>query len=362
MPIDPGSLFTGQISTDEIREFWMADRSPRTDSFTYKTANSHVTYWIPASKGWPDEFGDIPDTDSLSKLRGFIQLALGVDYVQQQGGTFFLRRQLPLFHPIHTSLYCDAIVSINGVAIRGDDPNEWSVTLQTTTPNKWDKHEVVLSFGVPKWRMRGDSQVTKEPQRYTQFRLNPSVQLVSVDQGGIVLDGTPGSNKPTLHAAQRRESAGVIITWYRVPAEWLYNTADADFGFSLPRKLLKAQGRVNKSVFFGEPAETMKLMKVDLGEPYVMPLITDIQGDQDEIHNPYFAYDVTMFFEWCDPEPRGKAGEDRHGHNFFLHSDLQYYYGTVQGSGIKTFPTCNFDKIFTHWSDAFVSNPDGSLD
>ena len=350
MPIDPGSLYTGQITHDEIRQFWAGSegRSPRTDSFNYKVANCRETFWIPASR----DFDGNPTISSDVKLKAFIQLALGVDYVQQIGGTYFLRRQLPLFHPNHSSMYCDGIVSINGVQPRGDDPdNWWANTDQTFTPVLWDKHEVVLSFSYPKWRMRGDSQVTKEYQRYIQPKLVPSVQIVSVDKGNVVLDGTPGGNKPTLQAAQRREAAGVILTWYRVPAEWVHDTADPDFGFGLPYKLLAAQGRVNRTKLFGREPETMQLMKVDLGDPYVMPLLTDIQGEENEIHLPYFAYDITFYFEHYDPEPKGKAGEARHGWNFYLWNDLKYYYGTVQGNGAKVFQTCDMDKLFTHWSD-----------
>lgn len=360
MPIAPGSLYTGQIHYDEIREFWMGDRSPRTDSFNYKTANVHSTFWIPASK---DFDGNPTDVGSDVKLKAFIQLAMGVDYVEQVGSQFFLRRQIPMFHPIHSSLYCDGIISINGVAPRGDDPdNEWANSDQTVTPVLWDKHEVVLSFGMPRWRMRGDSQVTGEAQRYTYFKMNPSVQVVTLDKGNITLDGTPGGNKPTLQAAQRRESCGVIITWYRVPAEWVHDISNPDWGFSIPRKLMQAQGKVCKQAFFGEPAETMQLLKVELGEPYTMPLLSDILGEISAIHLPYYAYDITFYFDWVDPEPKGKTGETRHGWNFFLFNDLKYYYGTVEGSGIKTFKTFNATKLFTHFSDAFIVNPDGSLD
>jgi hypothetical protein len=361
MPISPGSLYTGQIDPIEICEFWMGDRSPSTASFNYKTANVHSTYWIPASKDWN---GNPTDVGSDVKLKAFIQYAMGVDYVEQVNSTTFaLRRQIPLFHPIHSSLYCDGIVSINGVAPRGDDPdNQYANSGQSVTPVLWDKHEVVLSFGMPKWRMRGDSQVTSEAQRYTYFKMDPSVQVVTLDKGNITLDGTPGGNKPTLQAAQRRESSGVTITWYRVPAEWVHDVSNPDYGFSIPRKLMMAQGLVNKEPFFGEPAETMQLMRVELGDPYTMPLISDIQGEQENIHLPYYAYDIVMHFRWTDPYPKGKAGETRHGWNLMLFNDLKYYYGTVEDSGLKTFRTFNANKLFTHWTDTFTVNADGSLD
>jgi hypothetical protein len=335
MPINPANLYFNQITPNEFKEYWVGDRSPSTASFNYKSSNVQAVFWVPMLAGFPDV-----------KLKALIERAMGVDYVEQTESGYKLRRLLPMFHPERTSLYCDGIVSINGVGFRGDYDTEWSVSNQSPTPLKWSHHEVVLSFGIPKYKMLGDSQVTKESQRYCQRKMTPSVSLVGVEKGIILLDApdSPRNNKPALQAMVRRESAGFQLIWYRVPAEWVHAPDE------LPYKLLAMQGRVNKEVFFGREAETIQCIKVDLGDPYVMPLITEVQGELSGIHDPYFAYDIVMDFEWYDPTPKGKAGETRHGWNFYISTDLKYYYGTAE-NGQKVYNMCDFDKAFTHYSD-----------
>ena len=319
MPLDPETLYIGEITEDEIKE-WTLDENPsrRTDSFSPRISNSQVTYKIP---------GD--------KLKAFVSYALGVDYV---GSDTKLHRVQPMYHPEWTSFWCDSIVSINGVGFRGDY-TEMVIYLDQVTPAKWAFFQVVVSFGMPPYHVLGDSEVTSEYQRYTAFKMTTDVELVSTPNGTVRYDA-PGEQwdaQPSLMPVTRREGAGLRLTWYRVPAEFIHEP------YKFPTKLLAMQGRVNDATFFGQDAEVLLCKHVDLGDPYVMPITTDTSGQ------PYFMYDVTFDLMYQDPTPKGKAGETRKGWNFGIASDLQYYYAKTTGD-VKIYTTYDFASAFTYRS------------
>jgi hypothetical protein len=322
--VNPANLPIGQITEAEILEYCDL-RSVRTDSFSVEQGNSQVTYYIP---------GD--------KLKAFVLYALGGAYV---GSGFQLCRLLPMYHPIWTWMNCTKIVSINGEGFDGDDTAA-VIYADQVTPAKWKKYVVVLGFDQLDYDVLPDSDATYgglEYKRYCSLKLIPNVQLVGVDSGSVTYDADAGDtfkDKPTIQAKARRETAGVEVTWHHVPAELLYERN------KLPRKMLAKQGYVNsEDPWLGEPAETLLLEDIDLGERFVFPFITDAVGQL------YYGHNVKFRYLWYDPTPKGKTGETRHGWNFSLYAgNLKYYYSRVTSSGLAVFQSTTFAPLFTHWS------------
>jgi hypothetical protein len=315
MPINPADLGIGEIADSDIRE-WVENVSPRTDSFSRSISNSQVTYKIP---------GDY--------LKPFLVRAMGVDYV---GEDEELHRELPLFHPVHTAMYCDAVVSVNGVGFRGDDETI-VIYLNQLTPAKWDSYRVTLSFGTPSYYVTPDEDIDRESERYVEFQLTQDVQLVSVPNGVVTYDapGETWDDQPSLQVVARKEGGGVRLIWHDVPQEYLF----AEFTF--PTHLLGVQGRVNDAVFFGQPVETLLCKSIDLGKPYVNPFVTDALG------LPYYMHSLVMDFLYYDPEPKGHVSTPATGWSYMIAPDLQYYRATTPG-GLAVYQDSDFSKIFTY--------------
>lgn len=317
MPLSPENLYVGEITEAEIKEFGSPDNpSRRTDSFTKQLGNSQIAYKVP---------GD--------KLKAFVSYALGVDYV---GDDQKLHRVQPMYHPIWTAFWCDAIVSINGVGFRGDD--ELLIAyLDQVMPAKWSYYDVVVSFAVPLYYVLGDSEVAAEYQRFTKFRMTPDVQLVDTPNGAVVYDapGKVWDAQPSLQVVTRKEGGGIQLTWYDVPAEFVHEQ------YKFPTKLLAMQGRVNDAVFFGQEPETLLCKHIDLGDPYVAPITTDTSGQ------PYFLYTITLDFLFYDPLPKGHVAAVAHGWNYAIAPDLNYYYAKT-AAGVTVFQTYDFASAFTY--------------
>jgi hypothetical protein len=315
VPINPAELGIGDISDDEIRE-WVENTSLRTDSFSRQLGNSQVTFKIP---------GD--------KLQPFLVRALGVDYV---GEDEKLHRELPLFHPVHTAMYCDGVVSVNGVGFDGDD-TEAVVWFGQLTPAAWQMYKVVLSFAPPPYYVTADEDIDRESERYVEFQMTGDVQLVNVPNGTVKYDapGESWNSQPSLQLVTRKEGGGVRLVWHDVPQEYLNEQ------FEMPTHLLSIQGRCNSGTFFGQDVETLLCKTIDVGKPYPSPLITNATGE------PYYMHTLTMDFLWYDPEPKGYVAAVATGWNYMIASDLQYYYATTT-AGEKVYQTSDFSKIFTY--------------
>jgi hypothetical protein len=315
VPINPADLGIGEIDDADIKE-WVEDVSPRTDSFSRQIANSQVTYVVP---------GD--------KLKPFLVRALGVDYV---GEDLALHRELPLFHPVHTAMYCDSVVNLNGMGFRGDDEAA-VVYLNQLTPAAWEKYRATLSFGVPTYYVSADDEIDRESERYVEFQMTTDVQLVSVPNGTVKYDapGESWDSQPSLQVVTRKEGGGIRLTWHDVPQEYLFEE------FTFPTHLIGVQGKVNDASFFGQDEETLLCKTVDLGKPYISAFVSDATG------LPYYLHTVTMDFLYYDPEPKGYVSTVATGWNYMIASDLQYYYAKTTDNR-KVFRTTDFSKIFTY--------------
>lgn len=317
MPLSPENLYIGEITEAEIQEFGAPENpSRRTDSFTKQLGNSQIAYKVPGNK-----------------LKAFVAYALGVDYV---GEDLKLHRTQPMYHPVWTSFWCDAVVSLNGVAFRGDD-TDLIQYLDQVMPAKWNNYDVVLSFAVPLYYVLGDSEITAEYQRYTKFRMTEDVQLVSTPNGVMVYDapGQTWDTQPSLQVVTRREGGGITLTWYDVPAEYVHAP------YTFPTKLMSMQGRVNDATFYGQEAETLLCKTIDLGDPYVSPITTDTAGQ------PYFMYTIKFDFLFYDPTPKGHVAAVAHGWNYAIAPDLKYYYAKT-AAGQKVYQTFDFASAFTY--------------
>lgn len=312
------------FSEDDLKEMVMGELSPRVDNMAVDKADLTITYKVPGTK-----------------LTGFLCWMLGVDYVDSESK---LRRTCPAFHPVHAFAWCDT-VQIQGMGFRGDDTDIVQYEFQNT-PGKWDSYVAVCSFSMPNYNIAYDEDVTYEYQRFLAKEFEESTELVNINPGQVVYDapGTGWDARPSLQVVTRRETAGIKLLWKRVP--WAYLAPDDD---TLPVKLMQMQGRVNDATFLGQPAETLLCKQVRFPVKYVSPLLTDTLGQL------YFMVDVEMLFCWYDPEPKGKAGETRHGWNFMLGPDLKYYYATNATSGRPVFESFTFDKAFTIYTDTWTA-------
>lgn len=311
------------FSEEDLKEMVMGELSPRVDNIAYDKADVTMTYKVP-----------------YTKLTGFLCWMLGVDYVDSNSK---LRRTCPAFHPVYPWLWCDT-VQIQGMAFRGDDTDivqyEWQ-----NTPAKWDSLIAVCSYSMPDYNVYYDDEVSNEYSRFLSKEYQPNTQLVSIDPGMVVYDTNNTKSweaKPSLQLVTRKETAGIKLTWHRVPLAFL--CADDD---SLPTKLLQMQGRVNDATFLGQPAETLLCQHVHIRK-YVSPLITNLVGQL------YFICDIEFDLAWYDPLPKGYTAAVANGWNYMIAPDLQYYYCKNASSNRPVFQSFTFAKAFTHYSDTWT--------
>lgn len=338
MPINPSDLLFGQITEEEIKEFTAFSgsdsRSPRVDTFRIGEVDLTMPFRIPADK-----------------LKAALQWILGVDYVDNNNN---LRRSTPMFHPVHCWAWAES-VQVRGISPDGDDINAVIWEFQVT-PSKWLTYEVDVTFGMPKYRVLADDEISvnEEFTRYVSKELTPDAQIVSIENGQVMYAAgiNPWNLQPhnaTIPVA-RRDGAGVVITWHRVPQEYVQAAPtgfDVDDG--LPEKFIQACGKVNSATFFGKPAETMLLTHVTM-DKYVSPLITD------SIANLYFLYDVHfhfMYVKQLDDDIGLGGSESRRGHNLLLGPNMKYWYAQNATSSKPIFLPVDLRKLFTHHTDTF---------
>ncbi len=141
----------------------------------------------------------------------------------------------------------------------------------------------------------------------------------------------------------RRDGAGVQMTWWAVPQEFVQDGDD-----DIPDKLMVAQGKCNDAVFFKRGIETMMLTEVNI-DKYVSPVVTDAIGKL------YFLYDIHFTFLYVRQLANqiGLGGsETRRGHNMLLGPLMKYWYCHNASDVTQLIvPSINMYKLFTHWSD-----------
>jgi hypothetical protein len=328
MPLNPSDILVGQIDASEFDELGTKDmNSLRTDTLSVDKCDLTWSCMIP---------GD--------KLKAAIQYVLGVDYVDVN---LKLRRTTPMFHPVHCWSYAK-ILHINGIGWNGPDTAAviWD---DQSTPAKWKKYKLDISFDMRKYNVKTDDDITTEDQRYVWRRSSNDVQIVTQNNGiykyvapGNAADGnTSISPLPIV----RREGSGVKVSWYCVPLEFIQDGQDA-----FPTKFIQAIGKVNLSEIWGCPAQTLYCSEIDYSNRYPSPVVTDIAGE------PYMLVDVEMKFNYF-LQVTGDIGtttpaETQRGHNMQLFTDGKYY-AVATTAGKQPFTTVDFAKLFTHWNDPF---------
>lgn len=337
MPVSPSDIadLIGPINEDDILEFADTNPSPRVDRFSYNKADLDMVYKIPGTK-----------------LRPFLAWMLGVDYVVYQNGTYSLRRTCPAFHPVHCWAWCNS-VQAQGQAYRGDEIPVWPFQ---NAAAKWEQYTCQATYSMPSYHIRYDDNATYGGLEYKRFVTKtpiPKVEMVTVDGGQIILEANAAdawNNKPwpSIQPLTRRQTAGYRLKWYRVPLEWV----QADYE-SLPTKLMQVQGCENSDTFLGCAPGTLACFNVDMGEPYVSPLLTDVIGEL------YFMYDITIDLMFWSQESGsiGKTGETRRGWNLHLGPTMKYWYGKNSVSSKPVWMGVEFAKMFTHHADTFTFTP-----
>lgn len=327
MPLNPSDLLVGQITADEIKEFTHGTpNSQRTDSLTNGTCDLEMTFKIPGSK-----------------LKPFLQFALGVNYVDTDNN---LRRSLPMFHPVHCWAWAKQ-VSINGQGFDGDDADAVIWDFQVT-PAKWKQYECRVIFDIPRFKVLADDEITNEYERFVSVDGSGDVKIVTVDNGQVWYDA-PGEawdlqpHNATIPVA-RRDGGGFEIKWHHVPEEWLQATAE-----DYPEKFLLAQGKCNSATFFGKETETLMLLNPVERVRYVSPVMTDQIGDL------YWLNDITFTFLYVKQlaAQMGDGAETQRGHNVLLGPEMKYWVAQNQ-NGQKIVPPIDFTKLFTRYTDAYT--------
>lgn len=324
MPLDPSDLLVGQITADDIKEFVHGTTSPRADNFTLGGCDLEMKFQIP---------GD--------KLKAALQWILGVDYVDTNHD---LRRSLPMFHPVHNWAWARSVTA-QGQQYDGDDTDAVVWDFQST-PAKWKKYEVTVSFDIPRFRVLGDDEVQYEYQRFVSKELTPDTKIVTVENGQVLYDANGGDDwngKPhqaTIPIA-RRDGGGLTVKWWHVPADFVQPDDN-----TVPVKYLNAQGKVNSASIFGCDAETLLLVQTKF-EKYVSPLLTDQLGRLQYLYDIEFEF---LYVRQLDASI-GKAGETRRGHNMLLGPTMKYWYAKNATSNNPVFESVDFAKLFTYYTD-----------
>lgn len=330
MPLDPSELLVGQITEDEIREFVHDGR--RIDSFSRGVADLTLPMRIPGTK-----------------LKAALQWILGVNYMDNSNN---LRRSLPMFHSFHCWAWAESI-QVLGMGQRGDDTASQIWEFQVM-PSKWEYYDCLVTFGMPKYQVLADDEITLEYERFVSKELTGDVQIVSVENGQVVYEASGFLWQLQPHNATipvaRREGAGIRVTWHGVPQEYVQAAPtglEVDDG--LPTKLLQVQGKCNSVEFWGQPAETLLCTGAQF-DKYVSPVMTDAVGQL------YFLYDIHLDFMWVkqlDSQIGAGVGETRRGHNLLLGPSMKYWYATNATSAKPVFEPVSFAKIFTYHTDTF---------
>jgi hypothetical protein len=266
---------------------------------------------------WEEIVGDeepsestLTTTESLATLAGYvlnpdllmpaIVRFLGYSYVEN-GVTTKFRRHLPMYHPRNPWTRCTR------VTVKGEkyDGVTESIYLDSLPIAKYERFRLDAQFeGLP-YRVRSDSSVTSEWQRYLTIEPDDASEYIEVQAGQlryVVPGGGSPHGQPIVGGGRfsvRAERTTLVVTAHGVPWDFICDE------FDLPTAFLKAKSKVNSSTFLGKPAGTMLLQDYKpIKKPQPVATV-----DLDDL---YFAADVEMRFGYTDP-PRANGSETHRG-------------------------------------------------
>lgn len=292
----------------------------------------------------------------FEKYKAAVRFILGYSYVDEKK---YLRREVPVFHPVWPWLFARAITDIAFSKATGKDRAEWEHAVEFATYT-WAR--IDIEFAETRYLVLRDDEVTinsvtygyKEWLRYVEQWPQSYVELAHIDAGQMKyyapsyasLNGQPFIGGPFV--LTRQEKSAFDLVWREVPKDLLYDSN------GLAPKLRAIQKCVNSGTFLGRVAGTLLCEEIE-AIPSPAPVMTDTFDDLS------FTYDVTFKMKEFNP-PRGDTTVDKYGWNLLpgvvntASSDadraIAYYYATHDGTltGKPQFASYDYESVFRHHS------------
>jgi hypothetical protein len=296
----------------------------------------------------------------FNKVRSAYRYFLGHAYADA-GAPYKLYRENPARHPVFGNLYAHS-ASVTPIAVKANTDNENNEPYLESPfddargePMRYGGYEKAVmtvrykSFG--RMRFLPDEDVadyTDEWKRNTRWTSDPAIQSLTAEGSSMLKFREGGGDPhPTADAspfpapvAELMARAALSMRWERVPGEYV----SADPFVFFPTKILSLLGTVNDDAFLGFYKGTMLLTAVK-AEEVLFPVTTadayDVAG----------GYDLTLVWEWFDPEKGVPASEYR-GHRVFpWRKTGKWYWATRENSADELLPLADHLRVFQHWDD-----------
>lgn len=280
--------------------------------------------------------GNVDCARSIAAFRFFLGYS-NITPVYPAGGTYYLNRTPPVYHPKFPRLVCVSVAgedfglyplgigngpkSIKNIetvlpALPAGAPTSYNVVDGTSISfmTSYRKTKVTARFAPVPYRMLNDSQINignggDEWKRWVYVNTNPKAELLSLSgfkqryfegTGTAAPVSSPSGNDYPSDVGTVLVKCDVEIIWKSVPEEWIFsrdtvNTVDV---VPFPRNILLGLGSVNSTNFMNYLAGTLRLDSARLDRsPW--PLCAGTESR--------FNYDVTFGCSFFDPE-KGYTG------------------------------------------------------
>lgn len=303
----------------------------------------------------------------FDRIREAIKFIFGFSWVDGGG---FLRRSVPVTHPWSPNLFATELIECVGVKFitKVGPAHQWSFPYAQYTLCK-----ISVMFSQPPYEVLADSSMVglgenlaayrgEEMRRFCFWSPKGYVDQLEMPGGMVVfkapadytINGLVLNNTQILapRAVYRAEKVRRKLTWVNVPLEFISN----NFGFFT--KLDKTIGKINSLPFFADPntppgqdggPHTWLLEDVDTvnNEVYADPIVSAVfEGMTRRV-------DLVMTLCHFNP-PRGMPSDLEAGWRLSIAADgLWYPLKYKTNGGDFDYPReFDFNKLFTHWSDA----------
>lgn len=325
-------------------------------------------------------FADTAQEDTLigfvpwNKRRSAMRFFKGFATQWEAAGVWRMHREQPHRHPDYPWLRCfDVGFSGTQLLPNENNPNNspYDTTVFTVNPvtrrtkYKWAMFAVkyrsygdVLFKDDDQIEVDGPNQTSEEWMRNVLFlppepnsealTVTGGLSQLTFSEGGGAGQPTPGTTRFAAPLAELQTKLAFRLLWMNVP--WEYLSSEDNFFF--PTKILDRMGRVNADSFLGVfGPETLRMLPPQF-EIFPWWVASD---DADE---PIYGVNVTLNFEWFEPEnaidpPFHKGWNNMPwGGDGKVNGDGKYYRATRDGTntGRGLLQAINFMPMFTHVS------------
>jgi hypothetical protein len=224
------------------------------------------------------------------KMKAACAFILGYSYTDTAG---YLRRELPIFHPVWTWLYAVRIGSIRLEKFKNKDQALWDGSLPFAV---YEWAHITIDFAQLTYPIFSDSELETDPntskpaeyQRWCETLTAPYTELVQINGGQMkrVRGNQNYIGSPYVLAFQAKTKIKLI--WYQVPSDFLAN----DDG--IKSNLLAIQKTINATPFLGYPAGTL-FCEQAIDYKGLSPIATDVMGEK------FYQYKVEVDLIHFDP-------------------------------------------------------------